>query len=235
MVYPRLCFVPLLFTLYTKQLIYVLSNFKTWIITFTKMTHKSISLWPRLIPDICLLVDCLQDVSLWMKNSKLKRNADKTEFLSIGTPTQCRKLDGFFPTHVLSQSITPATSMLNLAVTFDENFHFKLHVSKTCHYCFDHIRDFRHIRRDILLSVAKPIATALVSNILDYCNLLLYNIVHKDIANLQRILNCLARVATRSPRFSRTMPFLKLLHWLSLHYRTIFNSISEFDVRCNQK
>ena len=39
--------------------------------------------------------DCLQNVSLWMKNSKLKLNADKTEFLIIGTPTQRAKLDGF--------------------------------------------------------------------------------------------------------------------------------------------
>ena len=39
--------------------------------------------------------DCLQDVSLWMKNSKLKLNEDKTEFLIIGTSTQRAKLDGF--------------------------------------------------------------------------------------------------------------------------------------------
>ena len=61
------------------------------------------------------LRDCLQDVSLWMKNSKLKLNADNTEFLIIGTPTQRTKLSGFFPTHILSQSITPAASILNLS------------------------------------------------------------------------------------------------------------------------
>ena len=30
-------------------------------------------------------------------DSKFKLNADKTEFLIIGTPKQCGKLDGFFP------------------------------------------------------------------------------------------------------------------------------------------
>ncbi|KAK2180392.1 hypothetical protein NP493_445g03000 [Ridgeia piscesae] len=59
-----------------------------------------------------------------MKNSKLKLNADKTEFLIIRTSTQRVKLDGFFTTHILSQSITPAASVLNLGVTFDENFNF---------------------------------------------------------------------------------------------------------------
>ncbi|KAK2189369.1 hypothetical protein NP493_108g03026 [Ridgeia piscesae] len=62
-----------------------------------------------------------------MKNSKLKLNADKTEFLIIGSSMQQAKLDGFSPTHFLSQSTTPAASVLNLGVTFDENFNFKQH------------------------------------------------------------------------------------------------------------
>ena len=33
-----------------------------------------------------------------------------------------------FPTHILSQSITPAASALNLGVMFDENFNFKHHI-----------------------------------------------------------------------------------------------------------
>ena len=71
------------------------------------------------------LRDCLQDVSLWMKNSKLKLNANKTEFIIIGTVTQRAKLDGFFPTHFLNQSVTPAPSVSNLGVNFDESFNFK--------------------------------------------------------------------------------------------------------------
>ena len=39
-------------------------------------------------------------------------------------------------------------------------------------------------------------------------------------AKLQRVQNCLARVATRSPRFSRSV--LKSLHWLPVHFRIIF-------------
>ena len=143
-------------------------------------------------PDTCRslnqLRDCLQDVSLWMKNSKLKLNADKTEFLIIGTSTQRAQLDGFSPIHILSQSITPAASVLNLGVTFDENFNFKQHIAKTCRCCFYNIRDLRRIRRFISLSVAKTIATALVNSRLNYCNSLLYNTANKDIAKLQRII-----------------------------------------------
>ncbi|KAK2182214.1 hypothetical protein NP493_361g02019 [Ridgeia piscesae] len=116
-----------------------------------------------------------------MKNSKLKQNADKTEFLIIGTSTQRAKLDGFFPTHILDQCITPAASVLNLGVTFDENCNLKQYISKTCPCCFYHIRDLCRIRRFISLSFAKTIATALINSILDYCNSLLYNTANKDI------------------------------------------------------
>ena len=88
---------------------------------------------------------------------------------------------------------------------------------KTCGCCFYHIRDLRHIHQFISLSVAKTIATALVSSRLDYCNSLLYNTANKDIAKLQRIQNCLVRVVTRSPPFYRSVPLLK-----SVHYRIIF-------------
>ena len=210
---------PLLFTLYTTPLISLIQSHNLAHHFYADDTQIYVSLTT---PDTCRslnqLRDCLQDVSLCInENSKLKLNADKTEFLIIGTSMQRAKLYGFFPTHILSQSITPAASVLNLGVTFDENFNFKEQISKTCRCCFYHIRDLRRIRRFISLSVAKTIATALVTSRLDYCNSLLYNTANKDIAKLQRVQNCLARVVTRSPRFSCSVPLLK-----SLHYRIIF-------------
>ena len=83
-----------------------------------------------------------------------------------------------------------------------------------------HIRDLRRIRRFISLSVAKAIATALITTRLDYCNSL--HTANKNITKLQRVKTCLARVVTRSPRFSRSVPLLKSLHWLPVHYRIIF-------------
>ena len=116
------------------------------------------------------------------------------------------------PTQGLSQSVTPAASLLKLGVTFDENFNFKQHISNTCRCYFYHIRDHRYIRRYISLSWA----TALIS--LDYCNPLHCNSANKDIAILPRAHNCLARVVTRSPRFSRSVLLLKSLHWMPVHY-----------------
>ena len=146
---------------------------------------------------------------------------NRPNFSSLVPQRSIQKLNGFSPTHILSQSITPAASVLNLGVTFDENLNFKQHISKTCRCYFYHIRDLRRIRRFISLSVTKTTATALVSSILDYCNSLLYNTANKVIPTFQRVQNCLA-VVTRSPRFSRSVPLLKSLHWLPVHYRIIF-------------
>ena len=44
----------------------------------------------------------------------------------------------------------------------------------------------------------------------------------KDIAKLQRVQNCLARVETKAPRFSRSVPILKRLHWLPVKFRFYF-------------
>ena len=65
-----------------------------------------------------------------------------------------------------------------------------------------------------LLDFAKQIAVALVSSKLDYCNSPFHNMPEKDIARLQHVQNCLARVITKAPRLSRFVPNLKRLHWL---------------------
>ena len=39
---------------------------------------------------------------------------------------------------------------------------------------------------------------------------------------LQRVQNCLARVVTKAPRFSRSVPILKRLHWLPVKFRIHF-------------
>ena len=61
-------------------------------------THKSIS----------SLSDCLTDISLWMKSSKLKLNSDKKGFIIIGTKQQRHKLSNYFPVKLLDNDITPS-------------------------------------------------------------------------------------------------------------------------------
>ena len=105
---------------------------------------------------------------------------------------------------------------------FDKNFNFRSHISAICNSCIYHIRDLRRIRRHLDLDSAKLLANALVSSRLDYCNSLLSGIAETDLTKLQRILNRLARVVTKSPPFTRSVPLLRSLHWLPVKYRVHF-------------
>ena len=76
-----------------------------------------------------------------MTESRLKLNADKTEFLIIGTHRQRDKIKTRFPIPLLNQHVMPAVSTRNLGVIFDDKLNFREHISQICRTCFYHIRD----------------------------------------------------------------------------------------------
>ena len=57
-----------------------------------------------------------------------------------------------------------------------------------------------------------PHWSGIVSGKLDYRTSFFHNMPEKDITRLQRVQNCLARVITKAPRFTRYVRILKRLH-----------------------
>ena len=104
----------------------------------------------------------------------------------------------------------------------DKKFDFRSHISVISSSCIYHNRDLWCIRRHLDLDSAKLLANALVSSCLDYCNSLLSGIAETDLTKLQSILNCQARVVTKSKLFTRSDPLLRSLHWLPVKYRVYF-------------
>ena len=119
----------------------------------------------------------------------------------------------------------PAKSARNCGVIFDKNFTFRSHISVVCNSCFYHMRDLRRFRRHLDLDRAKLLATALVSSCLDYCNSLVYGIADFDFTRLRRVQNQLARLVTKSPPFTHSIPPLRSLHWLPVRFRILLRSI----------
>ena len=97
-----------------------------------------------------------------------------------------------------------------------------MHISAVCSSCFYDMRDLRRIRLYLDLDSAKLPATALVSSCLDYCHLLLYVITDMDVTKLRRVQNRPARIATKSPPFTRSVPPLRFRHWLPVKFRVLF-------------
>ena len=121
---------------------------------------------------------------------------------------QREKFKELFPILLLDHDTLPKAFVRNLGFIFYCDFNFKRQISQTCKICFYHIRDFRHIRKDLSPEAAKSVAFALVTNHLDYCNYLLYNLPDSDIERLQRVQNCLARVVCKASRFIISKPLL---------------------------
>ena len=163
----------------------------------------------------------LASVQSWISTTKLKLNADKTEFLLIGNERQRRKYLSMFPIELLGVKTNPAKSACNRGVIFDKNVTFRSHISLVCNSCFYYMRDLRRFPRHLDLKSAKLLATAFVSSCLDYCNSLLYGIGDIDLTKLQGVQNQLARMVTKSPPFIRSIPLLRSLHWLPVRFRIL--------------
>ena len=148
--------------------------------------------------------------------NKLKLNPHKTEFLVIWNERQWSQYLSMCRIELLGVKTNPVKSARNLGAIFDNNFTFRSHISAVCTSCFYHIRDLRRIRRYLDLDGAKLLATALVSNCLDYCNSLLYGISDTDLTKLQRINNRLACLMTKSPPYTHSFPLLCSLHRMAV-------------------
>ena len=215
---------PLLFILYTTPLSQIITKFEdiqhhlyaddTQIFTsFNTSNHSN---------KIESLQKSLTSVQDWMFTNKLKLNPDKTEFMLIGNKCHRNKFNSKFPVDILNNSIPPAAHAKNLGVIIDSDLNFQRHIKNTVKVCNYFIRDIRRVRKHLTLDASTALANALVSSRLDYCNSLLHSLPGVHLNKLQRVQNALARVVTKSSRFTSTKSLLERLHWLPIASRIDF-------------
>ena len=110
-------FGPVLFTLYTTPLSSLIHSHKLDHHLYADDTEVNISLSTG-DTDLSLkqFGDCLAAISGWITNNGLRLNANKTDCIIISTSRQRIKLTRFFPTNIISYSITPPDTLYVILV-----------------------------------------------------------------------------------------------------------------------
>src|SRR5688572_28900332 len=218
---------PILFNLYTTPLSSLISSHSLDHDMYADDTQMYTCFTPNSYSGA---VSCLQQtfhaISAWMSANFLSLNPSKTDFMLFGTPQRLLKLNDPCLSISSDNSITPASTLKNLGVVFDEHLSFHEHITKVSQACFFHIRDLRRIRPFLTLATAATIGSALVQSKLNYCNSLLLNLPSCEIDRLQFVQNSLARAVFRCSKYSHVTPILKSLHWLKVKERIVYKTVS---------
>ena len=212
---------PLLFTLYTRPLSTVIcqSGLSYHFFADDSQLHKSI------VPSdfqvlACCLKDCIEDVTEWMGDSKLKMNDDKTELMAIGTRSKLSQvIPNFAPMSISGCDIPFSQSVRNLGFYLDETLSMDVHIKYLCRIFFFHLRRIGKIRSFLSTDAANKHAVSLILSRLDYCNSLLAGIPDNKLNTLPRIQNHAARLVLRKSRHASAKALLKTLHWLPVKAR----------------
>ena len=219
------CLGPLLFTIYASKLFDVIEKHLPISHCYADDTQLYIAFSPteeRGESDAVIAMErCIEDIRVWMSKDKLIMNADKTEFLLIGTRQQLAKVNLSHIT-VGAMDIAPQPVAKNLGVWFDSNLSMSTHISKTCSSGFYFLYNIRCIRKYLTKETTQTIIHAFISSRLDYCNSLLYGLPNSQLSKLQRVQNAAARLVFQESKFCRITPLLRSLHWLPVKYRIDF-------------
>src|ERR1700690_3096936 len=101
------------------------------------------------------MLDCINDVNVWMSSNRLKLNPAKTEFLWCSTPRMIHHVDYITPFVIDSATIAPAKSVKLLGAYIDSELSMTRHVSSTVSTCFYQLRQLKAVRKSLLIEARK--------------------------------------------------------------------------------
>ena len=188
-------------------------------------TQLYVSFDPKSEEDIATaksrLPDCIAEIRSWMLANKLKLNDSKTELFLIASPRNASALSNL-ELKIGESVITPAGSIKNLSIMFDNNLTMKDHVSLSCRTVNFHLRNLNRIRSYIDRSTCAHAVRSLILSRLDYGNPLLGGLSSTDLDRLQKQQNRAAHLIYQVNKRSSATPPIRELHWLPVEQRIKF-------------
>ena len=164
-------------------------------------------------------MDVISAVKTWMSSNRLRLNADKTQFIWLGTSHFLGQRD--MPT---VNSILQSTVAVNdLGVHLDPGLVMDRQVSKLCQVCYFHLRRLRTVRRSLTKESLLTLVHAFVTSRVDHCNGILFGAHSYLLDRIQSVLNSAARLVLNIPKFSHISAAIRdELHWLPIKRRIEF-------------
>ena len=161
---------------------------------------------------------CFAAIEQWMAVNRLKLNADKTEFMWLGSRQKLLQVT----CHTLQlggSSISASTSLWNLGVIFDPQMTLTQQANALLRSCLFQLRQLKTVCRLLPIEAAKTLVTAFVTSRLDYCYSVYYGATAAVNRKLQAVLNAAATLVTGKRKFDSISSELRDLHWLRVPQR----------------
>jgi len=176
------------------------------------------------------LLRCICDINEWMSSNRLKLNADKTQFIWLGSPQQLASVR-MEELSIGGAAVAPVDTARDLGVTLDAQLTLDKHVDSVVRSCFYQLRQLRSIRRSLTGDALLTLVHAFITSRVDYCNAVLYGVAGYVLRRLQSVLNAAARLITGVRRYEHITPTLRdTLHWLPVPQRITFKiALTVFD------
>jgi len=153
---------------------------------------------------------CISAVRNWMAAHFLKMNSEKTEFLLISSKRMQAKLPAV-QLQIGDHVVLPSQTAKNLGVTMDSNASMEKHIAMVSRASYLQLRRLRRIKEYLPRDALESLVHAFISSRLDYCNALYLGIPKYQLARLQRIQNCAARLLTGDKMHEHVT---SLLNWI---------------------
>lgn len=208
---------PLLFIIYLQPLGQIMRRHGVSFHCYADDTQLYISSKPSSALPPPSLINCLQDIRIWMTRNFLKLNGDKSEVMLIGSKSTLSKTPNFSIT-IDGFPIPLSTHVKSLGVILDSTLSFEPHVKHITRSAFFHLRNISKLRPTLSYSTTETLIHAFVTSRLDYCNSILTGIPIRSIRKLQLVQNAAARILTHTKTYDHISPILYKLHWLPVKF-----------------
>jgi len=130
-----------------------------------------------------------------MSSNRLRLNADKTQFIWLGSPQILAKINKI-PLRVGGVNELPLEAVRDLGVILDSKLTMKNHVDFVVRRCFYQLQQLRSIRRSLTFDAAHTLVHAFIHSPVDYCNAILVGVSNGVSLKLQSVLHATAGLVT---------------------------------------